>query len=161
MWWVFILFSLVACQSQRSWEVSHLDAGDKLYNSSRLSYPIRDIVNGIGVEMVLARGEIKTYLEVHAQAIPPYQGKSNQALVKMKTKEKTFEGIAYRHEGGQRVTLSSELHTLLIDSLRDQSPVTILLEGYFTTIEPSEFSDHFQDFQNFPTKLPFQLPFKL
>ncbi|MBS0648761.1 MAG: hypothetical protein JSS10_06015 [Verrucomicrobia bacterium] len=156
-----LLLTLCACESSKSWEVSHVQAGQKEYNSSRLSYPIRDIVNGIGVEMICTQGQVKTYLEVHAQTIPPYQGNPKEALVIMKVKDKTFQGIAHRHEGGQRVSLPPQLHQLLIESLQLNAPVTVMLEGYFATLDPKEFPEQFQELQTEPMKNPLQLPFKL
>ena len=151
------LFFLCACQSDKTWEVSHIQAEQK---SARLSYPISDIVNGIGIEMICAQGLVNTYLEVHAQHVPPYQGNSKEALVILKSEGKTFQGIGYRHEGGQRVSLPPQLHQLLIESLQLNQPVTILLEGYFTTLDPKEFSEHYRELQSAPLKNHFQLPLK-
>lgn len=156
----FLLF-LFACESSKSWEVSHLSTGHEESKSSRLSYPIKDIVNGIGIEMICVQGVINTYLEVHSQTIPPYQGNPKEALVIMKIDGKTYQGIAARHEGGQRVSLPPQLHTLMIEGLQLRQPVTILLEGYFTTLEPKEFSEQYRELQSPPIKNPFQLPFKI
>jgi hypothetical protein len=157
----FLLLFLSACESSKTWEVSHIQAGHKESISSRLSYPIRDIVNGIAVEMICAQGRVNTYLEVHAQTIPPYQGNPKEALVIMKVKDKTFQGIAARHEGGQRISLPPQLHQLLIESLQLNEPVTVMLEGYFTTLDPKEFPEQYQELQTLPIKNPFQLPFKI
>jgi hypothetical protein len=35
-----------------------------------------------------------------------------------------------------------------------------MLEGFFTTLEPKEFSEQFRELQSEPIKNPFQLPFK-
>jgi hypothetical protein len=158
---ILLLLLLFACESNKSWEVSHVQAGKKAYNSARLSYPVRDTVNGIGIEMICAQGLVNTYLEVHAQHIPPYQGNPKEALVILKIEGKTFQGIAHRHEGGQRVSLPPQLHQLLIESLQLNQPVTVLLEGYFTTLDPAEFSEQYRELQSDPIKNPFQLPFKI
>lgn len=157
---LLLLLFLFACESNKSWEVSHVQAGKKAYNSARLSYPVHDTVNGIGIEMICAEGLINTYLEVHAQQIPPYQGNPKEALVILKIEGKTFQGIAHRHEGGQRVSLPPQLHQLLIESLQLNQPVTVLLEGYFTTLDPTEFGEQFRELQSEPFQNPFQLPFK-
>ncbi|HUD00839.1 MAG TPA: hypothetical protein VMR37_00770 [Rhabdochlamydiaceae bacterium] len=158
---VFLLLILCACESNKSWEVSHVQSDKKDNHSSRLSYPVGDIVNGIGIEMICAQGLVNTYLEVHAQHIPPYQGNSKEALVILKIEGKTFQGIADRHEGGQRLSMPPQLHQLLIESLQLGRPVTILLEGYFTTLDPKEFSEQFRELQSPPINNPFQSPFKL
>ena len=161
MLYFFLLLCLCACQSNKSWEVSHVQAGKEEYNSARLSYPVEDIVNGIGVEMICAQGLINTYLEVHAQHIPPYQGNAKEALVILKIEGKTFQGIAHRHEGGQRASLPPQLQQVLTESLQLGQPVTVLLEGYFTTLDPKEFLEQYRELQSAPIKNPFQLPFKL
>jgi hypothetical protein len=158
---IFLLFFLFACQQSKSWEVSHVNAGSKEGGSARLSYPVRDTVNDIGIEMICAQGLVNTYLEVHSQTVPAYQGNPKEALVIMKIEGKTFQGIASRHEGGQRISLPPQLHQLLIESLQLHQPVTIMLEGYFITLEPKEFPERYRELQTPPLKNPFQLPFKL
>jgi hypothetical protein len=158
---LFFLLLLCACESNKSWEVSHVQAGKKAYNSSRLSYPVLDTVNGIGIEMICAQGLVNTYLEVHAQQVPPYQGNPKEALVILKIDGKTFQGIGHRHEGGQRVSLPPQLHQLLTESLLLRQSVTVLLEGFFTTLDPTTFPEQFRDLQSEPIKNPFQLPFKV
>jgi len=159
--WFFPLLFLAACQSNKSWEVSHVQAGTKEYHSARLSYPVQDVVNGIGIEMICAQGLINTYLEIHSQHVPAYQGNEKEALVILKIEGKTFQGIGHRHEGGQRISLPPQLHQLLTESLQLNQPVTVLLEGYFTTLDPKEFSEQFRELQSEPIKNPFQLPFKV
>jgi hypothetical protein len=138
-----------------------MQAGRDAYNSARLSYPVQDKVNGIGIEMIYREGLVNTYLEVHSQTVPSYKGNAKEALVIMKIDGKTFQGIAHRHEGGQRLSLPSQLHLLLIDGLRMNQPVTILLEGFFTTLDPNEFAEQYRQLQQAPVKNRFQLPFKL
>jgi len=158
---LFLLLFLFSCQSSNSWEVSHIQTGNKSYNSARLSYPVHDIVNGVAVEMICAQGHVNTYLEVHSQTIPAYEGNPKEALVVMKIAGKSIKGIAYRHEGGQRLSLPLDLHELLITSLQNKQPVTIVLEGYYTKIDPEQFSEQYAQLHAEPFTNPFQLPFKL
>ena len=156
-----LLLFLFGCQSTNSWEVAHIQTGRENYNSARLVYPVRDIVNGIAVGMVCAQGQVNTYLEVHTQTIPPYQGNPKEALVVMKIAEQMTQRVACRHEGGQRLSLPSDLSTLMIESLQQNHPVTIILEGYATTIHPEDFSKRYQQLHAAPLTNRFQLPFKL
>ena len=87
----------------------------------------------------------------------PKRAKSDLSkLVKIVTPQETVCGIAYRHQGGQRATLSQELHDTLVDHLLNGSPVTIHLVGYRTTLEPSAFASLYQKMQ----KTPFHIPIK-
>ena len=161
--WKGLLFLVVlgGCSASSEWQVSHQKGSQKGFNSSRLSYPVHDKVNGVGVEMVYVKNNLKTYLEVHSQTIPPYKNNSKEALVKMTTKDQIIHGIAHRHEGGQRVTLPADLQEILVDSLRNGFPVTLELIGYSTTLEPRDFALVYQEMQKAPVNIPIQLPFKL
>jgi hypothetical protein len=152
---------LWGCTPSSEWLVSHQKGSQKEFNSSRLSYPIRDKVNGIGVEMVYVKNSLRTYLEVHSQTIPPYKNNSKEALVRIKTAEKTIHGIAHRHEGGQRATLPSHLQEIVVDNLIKGSKVTLELIGYSTTLEPRDFALAYQEMQKAPINIPIQLPFKI
>ena len=152
---------MTGCQSSSPWIASHVQAGNTTYNSSRLSYRLHDIVNEIGVEMICAQGLINTYLEVHTQQIPPYQGNLKEALVVMNTSDQTKHAVGYRHEGGQRISLSADLQEFLITSLQNNQTVTISLKGYATTLNPHNFTTQFEQLHAKPLANPFQLPFKL
>lgn len=145
---VLLLLSLASCQTTPSWQVSHIEAHD----SARLSYAVRDIVNEIGVEICQVRGQVTTYLEVHSQTIPPYQGNPGEALVKMKIEEKVITGVAKRHEGGQRLTLPVQLQECLMESLKSGKNVTILLKGYSTKLDAHLFQEQYQTLSQKPRK---------
>jgi hypothetical protein len=158
---ILVVLLLWGCTSAPAWQISHQKGSQKEFDSARLSYPVRDRVNGLAVEMIYAKKSFRTYLEVHSQMIPPYQGNPKDAFVKLKTSDKTLQGIAHRHQGGQRVTLTPELQKALVDTLLSGSPVTIELVGYSTTLQPEEFTLSYQKMQNKPLNIPIQLPFKL
>ncbi len=158
-----ILFFLLlcGCESSSLWHVSHQKGSEKKFDSARLSYPVRDRVNEVAVEMVYSKKSLRTYLEIHSQTIPPYQGNPQHALVKVKTPEHTCQGIAHRHQGGQRVTLPTDLQEVLVEALMKNSPVTIELMGYSTTLQPDNFALFYQELQKSPLKIPFKISFKL
>ncbi len=156
-----ILLLLAGCQSTSSWAVSHIQAGDASYNSSRLSYHVRDIVNEVGVEMIWAQGEINTYLVVHAQTIPPYQGHPQKALVVIESGETKIRDLADLHAGGQRLLLASHLQSALIALLEQNQIVTISLEGYKVRLDPKDFAQQYGKLKAEPLTNPFQLPFQL
>jgi len=153
---VFLLV-LVGCFAASPWTVSHLHDTE----SARLSYPIHDLVNGVGVEMVYAEGVMRCYLEVHAQQIPPYLGSEKEALVTLRAQTATLRSIAHRHAGGQRLLLTPELHDFLLEALLAGTPVTVELQGYFATLQPDQFAEQYKRIKNRSLTLPIQLPFKL
>lgn len=148
------LIALAACQTTPSWQVTRVEAGNSCHDLARLSAPIHDRVNGIGVEIVRIQDKIVTYLEVHAHVIPPYQDDPSKAQVILKTGGKTLQGVGRRHRGGQRITLSESLQEILIESLKHMTPVTILLEGYSTTLDASSFSEYYEALTSKTFKLP-------
>ena len=129
--------------------------------SARLSYPARDPVHGMGVEMVYAADSARTYLEIYAQQVPPYRGDEKEALVTLKTAHSTLRSPAHRHAGGQRILLTPEQHEFLLGALLANIPVTIELQGYSTTLQPGPFAEQYANLKNRPLTLPIQLPFKL
>ena len=157
---IFLLL-LCSCAQNDNWTVDHIQTGNEAFSSSKLSFPTHDAVNGIDLEFLRVEGQLHTYLQVHSQAIPPYQGNPKEALVTLQMGETTFSGIAHRHEGGQRLLLSNPLQEYLLKALQDQTSVTIRLEGYKTVVATEQFLEHFAEFQGSPIRNHFQLPFKL
>lgn len=156
-----LLLFLCGCSASPTWQVSHQKGSQKEFDSSRLSYPLHDKVNGIGVEMVFVKNSLRTYLEVHSQTIPPYRNNPKEALVKITAGEKTHHGIVHRHQGGQRVTLPEELQDVVVSYLLEGSPVKLELIGYSTMLQPSDFSLAYQQLKEKPLNLSIQFPFKL
>jgi hypothetical protein len=146
-----VLMTLWACQPPPAWQVTHR------HDSVHLSSPLYDRVNELSVEMVCLQDQVVTYLEVHTHAIPPYQGDAGKARITLKTDKQTFSGIGKRHTGGQRVSLPETLQQILLESLRQNSPVTILLEGYSTTLDASSFAKYYKALKSKPLKLPIKL----
>ncbi len=154
-----VLLVLWGCQSSPSWYVSHQEGAEKQFESARLAYPVRDKVNEVAVEMIYAKESTRTYLSVLSHKIPPYQGNPKEARVTLKIAEKTIEGVAHRHQGGQRALLPMDLQEVLIHHLLEGTPVTVQLDGYSTTLEPEQFALSYQEMQKTPLNIPVQLPF--
>lgn len=157
----FLFLVLSSCTASSSWNVSHLQGSRKGFDSARLIYPIRDIVNGVAVEMIYSDDHLRTYVSVYSQAIPPHCGNVKEALVTLKASDQTFQAVAHRHEGGQRALLPTELQNILIQKLLDGESMTIELQGYSTTLNPDQFAAEYRKLRKAPFNLPFQLPFKL
>jgi hypothetical protein len=157
----FSFLLLWGCAASPHWQVSHQKGSQTQFDSARLSYPTRDRVSGVAVEMIYARNKLRTYLEVHSQTIPPHLGNPKEAAVKLKTPHETICGIAHRHQGGQRLTLPAHLQEILIHHLMEGSAVTIQLAGYSTTLDPQDFALSYRKVQKAPLNIPIQLPFKL
>ena len=152
-----ILILLGGCYSSPAWHVTHQPGSQKEFDSARLSYPIRDKVNEVAVEMIYTKNSLRTYLTVLSHTIPPYQGNEKEARVVIKTLSEQMTGVAHRHAGGQRVTLPESLQQTVIDLLIQGSAVTIELVGYSTTLKPNDFKSFYQKLNQTPLKLPIQI----
>lgn len=157
---IFLLL-LCSCVQKDNWMVSHIKTGSEAFNSSKLSFPTQDAVNGIDLEFLCVEGKVHTYLQIHSQTIPAYRGNPKEALVTLQMGEETFSDVAHRHEGGQRLLLSDISQQHLLKALQDKTSVTIRLEGYKAIVASEQFLEHFKEFQDSPIRNPFQLPFKL
>lgn len=146
---VFLLLLLAACAKSDKWEVSHLGS-----ESGRLVYPSQNRLSGIEVEILNIDHHLRTSLQVHAGTI-------HSAKVVMTFSDRVVEGVGFRHEGGQRVTLTQEMQEALFAALESGEPVEIKLEGYSTRIEPSYFSKRLRATGSTPFKTPLTLPFQL
>jgi len=154
---VFLLFS--SCTGSDRWTVSHL--GSHKEGSSRLTYSSQDAVNGLDLEFLRVGTDLHTYLQVHSQSIPPLNGNPKEALVVFKFGDKELSGVAFRHEGGQRLMLPPAMQQQLINALKEEKQVTIRLQGYQAVIDAASFPQSFGDLQSSPLQNPIQLPFKL
>lgn len=151
---IFLLFLFTtSCNPISPWCVFHLNETPDQCNSARLYYPIHDIVNGVSISIVYSaknKGEhsefeaLTTYIEVHSQEIPAYKGNMKNAIVRMDIDGAHYQGVAYRHEGGQRIVLPSSLQQILLQALQQNRSVTIQLEGYQAIIYPDSFNEEFK-----------------
>jgi len=154
-----VVLLLSSCSSSDSWAVSYLDGKGR--SSSKLVYAARDIVNGVDLEFLRVGEELHTYLQVHSQMIPAFNGNAKEALVTFNINGTTHSGVAYRHEGGQRILLPEPLQNLLIEALKENKSVKIELQGYQATIEPGEFHKRLGDLNSNPIRNPFNIPLNL
>ncbi len=157
---VLSLLIFAGCNSKDRWSTHYVQADETQYASSKITYPALDKVNGMDVEMLMTQGKLYTYIHVHSQTLPVDPHNPKEIKLHIKTEEKIVEGIAYRHEGGQRALLSEALQTALIDALTKEKNVTLEVAGFSTELSSETFSDHFQELEKTPVKNPFHLPFK-
>jgi hypothetical protein len=156
-----LLVFLTNCSSSSPWNLSYLKGSQQAFDSVRLSYPVHDVVNQVAIEMIYANNSLRTYLVVYSHPIPPYLGNPQEAVVTLKTEAKVYRAIAYRHQGGQRIGLPSDLQQTLIDALLNENSVTLELQKYSTTLHPKQFIAAYHQLYKAPLNLPVQFPFKL
>jgi hypothetical protein len=150
---------LLGCSTRSHWTADRIHSEKKEFSSTKLTYFSPNPTQGIDLEFVKIEERVAVYLNVHSIPVPPHQGNSKNALVKIDIAEMTHRCQAYRLEGGQRFLLPDEMARLLIDALQKGCEVTLTLPGYRTTLKAEDFSEKFHQFLE-PTLLqnPFHLP---
>ena len=156
--WVLALL-LFGCIKEQKWSLQHVKSKKHLFDSSRLCYRTADRVNGIDIAIIHIKKKSLVYLEVHAQRIPPYLGDEKKAHLKFLSKNKEYLFQAERHTGGQRVALPNEIQDRLIELLKSSFSLTIELDGYRETIDPSSFELLLRKLDQPFYHLPFHLSF--
>lgn len=151
---------LFGCSKSDNWNVSHVRTGDKAYNSSKLSFAASDPINGIDVEMLKMQNSFRTYLQVHSHMIPAYKDNPKEAFVSLESEDGSVNGLAIRHEGGQRLLLSDVHQKFLLSHLIEKKPVTIRVEGYSITLNAENFSEHYEELQSPSLTIPFRIPYE-
>lgn len=102
------------------------------------------------MEIVRANNTLRSYMIVHAEPIPPYQGNSKEAKVLISTEEKHYNFIAVRYEGGQRLLMPHPAQEAIIHALQEGKEIVIQLQGYSERINPAGFSSFFEKLNSPP-----------
>lgn len=154
MIFLFLLL-LASCQQKSQWDVEHIQA--KGFDSSKLTFYCKDMVNEMDVEFVLSGKEPRVYLLLHAQ---PLQSPDKTVFVLLKTKKTQEKIAAVLHEGGQRLLLPDSFYQKIVECLEAKEPVTLQVQGYSVSLDPASFKRKFHAWQ-YPPLLsnPLRLPF--
>jgi hypothetical protein len=136
----FLFFSLAACQRESPWAVSQIQTGNKAFDSSRLSYFSKDKINGIDLEWIQTETELYCYLQVHSHAI-----QNPQVTLIIGDEKEQFS--CPRHRGGQRLLLPEELKQKILSALEAGSSLTLTVDDYRVTLEPTDFRRSFKKMQ--------------
>lgn len=158
---MILLLLLCSCAASHTWQISHLQTGSPDFDSSRIVCPSSNPVSGIDLELTRTDGQIFAHLHVHTETTLPYDENPKEALVRLSTPDHTFSGIAYRHEGGQRLLLPDALKDPLVQALTQGKDVTIELIGYRSLISAQGFAEAYASLQKTPFRNPLQPPVPL
>ncbi|MBI2743487.1 MAG: hypothetical protein HYX48_06175 [Chlamydiales bacterium] len=151
----FLLLGLLfatACAKEDNWALNSVRSGSAPFSSTKLSYPAKDKINGIGFELLSTSEKIRIYLNVHSEAVPAYEGDTQKALVRIATKNRKQVILAHRRSGGQRLLLPESIYPFILATLENGHSITFQIPGYIATIEPEGFSKNFEKMQH-PSRL--------
>ncbi|MBI5345913.1 MAG: hypothetical protein HZB76_02065 [Chlamydiae bacterium] len=143
---VFFLL-LISCSKNETWKLDSLSQCEADFNSCKLTNNSNQI-SGLEVEFIQTKNELYGYLNVFFQTTTPIIDNEKKAKVTIKINDQTFEKIESRLKGGQKIALSSETTDLIITSLKNNHEVTIMLDGYETTLEPKDFANKFDNLKS-------------
>ncbi len=131
---------LSSCERQDPWTLQTIRAGNSDFNSSKLAYATEDQVNGLDLEILSSKKELRIALLVHSHPVPAYDLDEKKALVKISSPEKQIVTLASRREGGQRLILPEKVHPFILSTLKNGEPLTLQVPGYKSTVMPKKFS---------------------
>jgi hypothetical protein len=134
---IFLLFA--ACSSHKEWTYREVVSSNPEFNSCLLRYQTKNEIIGIGVELLKGSFGTLGYLNVCSRQIPHLPETPNQSIVVFVIGDEKFPYKAERMEGGQKLLLPEDAKEKLIASLQDNKTVTIYLDGFMSTLEPSNF----------------------
>lgn len=154
---LLLLLLLSSCQRHGHWHHQNIPAKE-IDHCSRLLYRSEDPIGGIDLEWLQTKETLTTYLQVHFGSIHASDESGPKAKVIFSTSEKTVSFLIDFHEGEQRLRLLPAQQTALLTLLEEGQPVTIDLEGFHETIDPSAFAPFLKKLKTPPYKLPFHLP---
>jgi hypothetical protein len=157
---VIILICITGCRSNNSWVFDRVESGNAAFNSSRLTFPSSDQINGIDVEFLKTPHHLYTYLNVHSLPISPLKSSPQHAFVYIIIGEEKHRFEALRREGGQRLLLPEDASSLLISALQKHQTIILKIAGYTSQISPQGFSKYYSELDRTPLfPNPFHLPF--
>lgn len=149
-----------SCSHPQQWAFQRIDAGDQQFNSTKLTYHSQDPINGIDLELMQTPNLLRSYLNVHSLPIPSLKDDPKATAVNLCIGDNTYQFLARRHEGGQRLVLPQEMTEKIIEGLLQHLPLKIKVPGYAVVIEAEGFEEKFQQLGHTPLfRNPFHLPF--
>lgn len=148
------------CGAHNPWVVQKMHANSLDYCSTKLSRVAKDQTSEIDLELLNMNETIEMFLTIHSRPISASPETPNETPLKIECKGQIISTLAIRHKGGQKFTVPPTEREFILDCLRDQQKVTLILPGYQTIIDPEGFSSSYSNFAH-PTYLhnPFHLPF--
>lgn len=141
-----------------NWQVSHVIETSSRY-SSRLWYAPQDPKDRVSVVFIFIpdldpyqneKETLLTYVDLFSGKLSSLPEKENQILVYLQINDKVYVDYSYRHEGGQRMTLTKYLQEPLIDALQKNHKVKISFSGYTILLDPFGFQKAYSKFSHCP-----------
>ena len=156
---LLLLLCCASCKSNNSWTFDRVESGSSNFNSTRMTFPSPDPINGIDVELLRTSNRLYAYLNVHSLPIPQLNNHPKHAFVYFLIGEEKHRFEALCREGGQRLLLPDEATTLLISAMQKQQTIDIKVSGYAAQVTPSGFSTYYSKMVHSPLfPNPFHLP---
>jgi hypothetical protein len=141
---LLILTLFCSCNSIKPWAFKEVVSNNPQFNSTLLTYQSDDELMGVGVEILKGIFGTFGYLNVHSRQIPSLPDAPSKSIVVLLIDEKKFPYNADRMEGGQKLLLPQEATAQLTSSLLNNQSVTIYLDGFKSTLEPTNFANMYK-----------------
>jgi hypothetical protein len=129
--------------SSDPWYRQEMSTHCKESDSIRLIYPIQEEIEGFELELLFARDELTSHINLFLYPLPP--SRRIEYPLTFKTDTETFTYPAYLHQGRQKLTLSKEAQECLLSLLQKESSITLSFSGHSQVILSSGFKKIFDN----------------
>jgi hypothetical protein len=137
-------FGFTSCQSSSgAWYRQEISTHCKESDSIRLVYPIQEQIEGFELELLFARDELTSHINLFLYPLPA--SRRTEYLLTFKTENETFTHSAYLHQGGQKLTLSKEAQACLLSLLQKEPSMTLSFSGHSQVILSRGFKKIFDN----------------
>lgn len=139
-----LLFFLQSCSSS-SWHLEENNSQLQEYSSSRLIYKPDYSYYGLELEIINLSGEVHLFINATTLKFPEIPKNSSQTPLTITILDQPITFECHLHKGQNRILLSKEATSMIIDGLNNKNPVHITISDEEAVIEPKdEFHKQYQ-----------------
>ncbi|NGX42553.1 MAG: hypothetical protein K940chlam7_00833 [Chlamydiae bacterium] len=139
-----LFFFLSSCsQKCTDWQYQETVTCCHYYNSGRLIHFPQNHFRGVSLEISRGHTGLRAYVNVYSLSLPKEDEDPTKTMVTISSEDGSFDVIAERLEGGQRLLLPLDATNAIIKSLLECKTVCISTGRFKSEISPYGFSKYY------------------
>lgn len=146
---LFLLFFTSCSKPCQQWDFERIQTHHSCFNSAVVQWITQNQFNGIDIQILCTPDDTFVYFDIHLFEFPFENNDCHKAKINIYTENQEYCFLAERLEGGQRLFLSIEAGSLVLDLLSEEIAFTISVGNYTETVLPTQFREAFQKAQKF------------
>jgi len=147
-----LLLFFASCARQDPWHETAIRNTNPEHEMAKLAYPASNPHDGIQLEFVRHGDSLNGYLSILAFTIPPHPDHPKQTILTCQTCDEKRSFLIERLEGGQKLRLSQEAITFLINAFQNVPTVHLSLGHHSQTYKSAHFEKHFRSLHHLPPR---------